>query len=36
MIKVAYLDEEQGWQSSFYATFSKEYDLLIPENLPKK
>ncbi len=36
MIKVAYLDEEQGWQSSFYATFSKEYDLLIPENLPPK
>lgn len=35
MVKVAYLDEEQGWQSSFYDSFSNKYDLIIPEFLPQ-
>lgn len=35
MIKLAYLDEETGWQSTFFYTFSPKYDLIIPEVLPK-
>ncbi|QUB67592.1 hypothetical protein J5A68_05980 [Prevotella melaninogenica] len=35
MIKVVFLDEEQGWQSSFYNSFSEKYEIIIPDTLPK-
>ena len=35
MIKVVYIDEEAGWQSTAYAALSAQYDLHIPEVLPK-
>jgi DNA-binding NtrC family response regulator len=35
MIKVIYIDEEVGWQSTAYAALSDKYDLYIPEVLPK-
>lgn len=35
MIKVVYIDEEVGWQSTAYAALSGKYDLYIPEVLPK-
>jgi hypothetical protein len=35
MIKIAYLDEEPGWQSLFYDKFSKKFDAVIPETLPR-
>ena len=34
MIKVIYIDEEAGWQSTAYASLSKKYDIHIPEVLP--
>ena len=34
MIKVVFLDEEQGWQSSFYNSFSEKYEIIIPDTLP--
>lgn len=36
MIKVVYLDEEAGWQSSFHAVFSEKYEIEIPETLPQE
>lgn len=35
MIKLLYLDEEQGWQSTFHTKFTKKYDLSIPEFMPQ-
>lgn len=34
MIKVAYIDEEAGWQSTAYAALSDKYAIYIPEVLP--
>lgn len=34
MIKVIYIDEEVGWQSTAYAALSDKYDFYIPEVLP--
>ena len=34
MIKVIYIDEEAGWQSTAYASLSNKYDISIPEVLP--
>jgi len=34
MTRIVYLDEETGWQSSFYAAFSEKFDIDIPEILP--
>lgn len=36
MIKVVYIDEEAGWQSTAHATLSDKYDMYIPETLPQK
>lgn len=36
MIKVVYIDEEAGWQSTAYAALSDKYDMYIPETLPQK
>ncbi len=36
MIKVVYIDEEAGWQSTAYAAFSGKYDIYIPEVLPRE
>ena len=35
MIKLIYLDEEQGWQSIFHDEFSDKYELIIPEKMPR-
>lgn len=35
MIKVIYIDEEAGWQSTAHAALSDKYDIHIPELLPK-
>ena len=35
MIKVYYLDEEQGWHSTVHEVLSKKFDLSIPEKLPE-
>lgn len=35
MIKIVYIDEEAGWQSTAYAVLADKYDLHIPEHLPK-
>lgn len=35
MIKLLYLDEEQGWQSTFHTKFTKKYELSIPEFMPQ-
>ena len=35
MIKVVYIDEEAGWQSTAHAALSDKYDIHIPELLPK-
>lgn len=35
MIKLIYLDEEQGWQSTFYDRFNDKYELIIPEKMPR-
>jgi DNA-binding NtrC family response regulator len=35
MIKVIYIDEEEGWQSTAYAALSDKYDIHIPEVLPQ-
>ena len=35
MIKVVYIDEETGWQSTAYAALSDKYDIYIPEILPR-
>lgn len=35
MIKIVYIDEEPGWQSTAYAALSDKYDIHIPEVLPK-
>lgn len=35
MIRLLYLDEEQGWQSTFHASFKTKYRLNIPEFMPK-
>lgn len=35
MIKVVYIDEEAGWQSTAHAALSDKYDIYIPEVLPK-
>lgn len=35
MVKIVYLDEESGWQSSFHAAFSDKFETEIPETLPK-
>lgn len=34
MIKIVYLDEEAGWQSTVYAVLSSKYEVHIPESLP--
>lgn len=34
-IRLVYLDEEQGWQSQAYAALNADFDLYIPENLPR-
>lgn len=34
MIKVVYIDEEAGWQSTANAALSDKYDIYIPETLP--
>lgn len=34
MIKVIYIDEETGWQSTAHAALSDKYDVYIPEVLP--
>ncbi|MDD7304012.1 MAG: hypothetical protein PUG76_05705 [Prevotellaceae bacterium] len=34
MIKVLYLDEEQGWHSTVYEKLSGRFELEIPESLP--
>lgn len=36
MIKVAYIDEEAGWQSTAYSALSGNYNVTIPETLPLK
>lgn len=36
MIKVVYIDEEAGWQSTAHAALSDKYDMYIPETLPQK
>lgn len=36
MIKLLYLDEEQGWQSTFHTKFTKKYELSIPEFMPQR
>lgn len=36
MIKVVYIDEEAGWQSTAYAALSDKYYMYIPETLPQK
>lgn len=35
MIKIIYIDEEEGWQSTAYAALSDKYDIHIPEVLPQ-
>lgn len=35
MIKVVYIDEEAGWQSTAHAALSDKYDIYIPEVLPQ-
>ena len=35
MIKIVYIDEEPGWQSTAHAALSDKYDIHIPEVLPK-
>lgn len=35
MIKVVYIEEEPGWQSTAYGALSDKYELNIPETLPK-
>ena len=35
MIKVVYIDEEAGWQSTAHAALSDKYDIYIPEVLPR-
>ena len=35
MIKVAYIDEEAGWQSTAHAALSDKYDICSPEVLPQ-
>lgn len=35
MIKVVYIDEEAGWQSTVYEALSDKYEMLIPETLPQ-
>ncbi|RRD87189.1 hypothetical protein EII33_13500 [Bacteroides heparinolyticus] len=35
MIKVTYIDEEAGWQSTAHAALSDKYDIYIPEVLPQ-
>ena len=34
-IRLVYLDEEQGWQSQAYAALNVDFDLRIPECLPR-
>ncbi len=34
-IRLVYLDEEQGWQSQAYAALNVDFELHIPENLPR-
>ena len=34
-IRLVYLDEEQGWQSQAYAVLNVDFELHIPENLPR-
>lgn len=34
-IRLVYLDEEQGWQSQAYAALNADFDLHIPECLPR-
>lgn len=35
MIKLIYLDEEQGWQSTFHDEFNEKFELIIPEKMPR-
>jgi len=35
MIRVVYIDEEVGWQSTVYAALSEKYEIGIPEELPR-
>lgn len=35
MIKLIYLDEEQGWQSTFHDEFCEKFELIIPEKMPR-
>lgn len=35
MIKIVYIDEEPGWQSTAHAALSDKYDIHIPEVLPQ-
>lgn len=35
MIKIVYIDEQAGWQSSVYAALSDKYELHIPEIMPR-
>lgn len=35
MIKIIYIDEEEGWQSTAYAALSNKYNIYIPEVLPQ-
>ena len=35
MIKIAYIDEEAGWQSIAYSALSDKYEMLIPEGMPQ-